>query len=80
MKIEENTRTAEARELASKAAQPIVVGKFDCPPGVPVSIWREDLMRQMNATMEGDTYRWKDERYDSMQSMISAMKLQEGTV
>lgn len=76
------------RVLGSKVAPGMIIGKIiqdfllqeldlelDCPPGMPIAVWREHIMRKMGITMEGDWYLWKGEKYSSFQAVVDAIKL-----
>ncbi|MDO8787028.1 MAG: hypothetical protein Q7J42_03005 [Sulfuritalea sp.] len=55
-----------------------VTDEFCCPPGAPIGVWREDLMRANSIRMEGDSYLWNGNRYPSFDSVIAAMREQKG--
>lgn len=52
-----------------------LLGRLECPAGVPAPIWREEVMRRYAISMEGEWYRWNGERYGSFQAVVDAIRL-----
>lgn len=67
------------KELPPSAIASVVSeihGELSRPPGMPIGVWRENVMAANGIKTEGDWYVWNGSRYASFDMVVAAMKQQ----